>query len=141
MEFKVGTAISRITVTAYCKTFSKSQNKEILLESSSEKTLPPANKSSPVNVYLKETDDGYNLYVLGKNGEPKVTTLIELNDQKYILVRVTASYLLASGGMPNDIQKTLQSDQNGVIKLGKMPNVSKVHFDIPLNPRFYVLLN
>jgi hypothetical protein len=71
MEFKVGTAISKITVTSYCTVFSKSENRERVLEFSSEKTFSSFG-ISPINLYLKESSEGYILYTLGKNGESKV---------------------------------------------------------------------
>ena len=61
------------------------------------------------NQYLKRTDEGYSLYVLGKNGEPKTGVKVELS--------------IKHEHFNNPITQTLQTDAKGRVVLGRLNRV------------------
>lgn len=72
IEFKVVSSMTSIRVTTYCSVFSKNKNRDEILEVSAVKEMNGGYTESFVNMYLRENKDGYNLHLIGKNGEPKV---------------------------------------------------------------------
>ena len=64
--------------------------------------------------YLRYTNDGYDIVVLGKNGEPKPG--MEVN------VDLTHEYLARS-----NINKTLETNKNGVVHLGQLNDISQIN--------------
>jgi len=64
------------------------------------------------DLHLSLAKDGYRIYALGKSGEPKKGCVV--------LLEFKNKYL------NNPIQQTLQTDENGVIFLGPLPDIVEV---------------
>jgi len=68
-----------------------------------------------VSIYLKPSQDGYYIYVLGKNGEPKSKIRVNVNLQPKFY--------------HDSIYETLETDEDGKITLGKLENIASITVD------------
>ena len=123
LDYKVECVVKTLLVHAYCDYYSKTAERTLSLESVTTKTFNTDFAAGFVDLYLRKSLNGYHLFVLGKNGEPK----------RFIKVNVHLfhrDYEIATG--PNC---QLQSDDNGMIDLGNLEGFDRLFVEIVSNRR------
>ena len=117
LEFAVPAKVREITVdvTAKITPIHKREPKDY---TSQHRVQVDLNKGSVAfcSLFLRYNKEGYELFVLGKNGEPKTNVTVALSFQNKYLNR--------------RINQSLQTDANGKLSLGKLEEVTFVEANL-----------
>ena len=113
VEFPVPAKLTslNIRIQASIEEMNKSGKKE-LSDSHSIPIVTYAGSDTFSNLYLKSTDKGYEVYLLGKNGEPKANIQVNIS--------------LTQRHSRKNITHTLMTDAEGRVKLGHLPDITSL---------------
>jgi len=110
--FVVPTELRVVDLTLTCSVLANSQDQTINLEKEESFTINDIDKTNALaDLHLRlKGKYGYNLLVLGKNGEPYSNVVVDLE--------LTHRYF------QDKIKYTLETDKEGKIQLGRLPDVT-----------------
>ena len=77
-DYKAPKQLETVELEVFCSYTSRKDGRVLTLSSSSKKKFNDFSNSTFTDLYLRQSIDGYNLHILGKNGESKVLYLVSL---------------------------------------------------------------
>ena len=117
LDFTIPAKLASIDITLKAKILPVNQEEPKEYTSTHQITVStPQRDFLFCDLYLKYTPDGHQVYLLGKNGEPKAN--------------VPISFLFRNKFSPNQIHQKLQTDKEGKVSLGKLEEITRVEATI-----------